>query len=402
MRARGPVRLGLERADRVLALIRLAALPIAFAGERLVPHSGSYEQLFVPLLGAASAYALAAFALTFAPSSPVPSWVYSALDLSFIFALTYTSDGPLSQLRYAFFFLPLGAALLFRPRQTALVSVATVAAYLVISLLHPATDNLPGAVDLEVSQSLYLVWMGIAAVLLSRVLTQRTEEVEELAASRGRLVAQALDAEDRERRRLAEELHDEAIQNLLAARQELGAANGGSADLELVRLGLERTVGQLRDAVVELHPYVLEHAGLAAALEAVAEYQARRGGFQWRIEVDPGAAGVHDQLVFSIARELVINVAKHAHARNLAVLVRGRGPEIVLEVEDDGVGVDERRLAEAPRSGHIGLASCAERVEALGGRFQIAAMPGGGTRARATLPVDLRRDLARPRTAARS
>jgi len=392
-------RLGLERADRVLSLIRLAALPIAFAGERLVPHVASYEELFVPLLGAALGYALASFALTFARQSPVPFWVYSALDLAFIFALTYTSGGPLSQLRYAFFFVPLGAALLFRPRNTAAASVATVGAYLLISLLHPATDDLPGAVELEASQSLYLVWMGIAAVLLARVLTRRTEEVEELAAGRGRLVAQALDAEDRERRRLAEALHDDAIQNLLAARQELGAANGGDSDLELVRLGLDRTVEQLREAVFDLHPYVLEHAGLPAALEAITEYQARRGGFRWSVEVDPAATGVHDQLLFSIARELVTNAAKHARAGSLAVSVRARGVEVVLEVEDDGVGFDDRRLPQAPRTGHIGLASCAERVEALDGRLEVESEPGRGTRVRAAIPARLRRDRAEPRSA---
>ena len=399
MIARAAGRLGLERADRALGLIRLAALPIAFAGERLVPHAASYEVLFVPLLGAAAGYALASFALTFARTSPVPLWVYSALDLAFIFALTYTSGGPLSQLRYAFFFVPLGAALLFPPRNTATASAATVVAYLLISLLHPVTADQPGAVELEATQSLYLVWMGIAAVLLSRVLTRRTEEVEELAAGRGRLVAQALDAEDRERRRLAEALHDDAIQNLLAARQELGAANGGAADLELVRIGLDRAVEQLRDAVFDLHPYVLEHAGLAAALEAIAEHQARRSGFRWQVEVDPAATGVHDQLLFSIARELVTNAAKHARAGELGLSVRRRGDEIVLEVEDDGVGFGESRLREAPRSGHIGLASCAERVEALDGRLEVESEPGRGTRVRAAFPVRLRRDRAEPRSA---
>jgi len=399
MTVRAAGRLELDRADFVLAVIRLAALPIAFASERLVAHVASYEELFVPLLGAATAYAVASFGLAFVRQSPVPVWVYTALDLAFIFALTYTSGGPLSQLRYAFFFVPLGAALLFRPRQTAAASVATVAAYLLISLLHPATDVLPGAVELEASQSLYLAWMGIAAVLLSRVLTRRTDEVEALAAGRGRLVAQALDAEDRERRRLAEALHDDAIQNLLAARQELGAAGGGSVDLELVRTGLDRTVEQLRNAVFELHPYVLEQAGLPAALEAIAEHQARRGGFRWRVEVDDGARGVHDPLLFSIARELVTNAAKHAEARSLAVSVRRRGAEVVLEVEDDGVGFDEGRLREASRSGHIGLASCVERLEALDGRLEVDSRPGRGTRVRAALSVSLTRDPEQPRSA---
>ena len=175
--------------------------------------------------------------------------------------------------------------------------------------------------------SLYLVWIGVAATLISMLLTRRTEEIEDLAESRGRLVAQALDSEDRERRRLAEALHDEAIQNLLAARHELSAGSeDGGTDLELVKLGLDRTVDQLRDAVFDLHPYVLEHAGLTPALEAFAERQARRGGFDWRVEVDPGAEGHADALLFSLARELITNVAKHAEAREVVVVGAAAGP----------------------------------------------------------------------------
>jgi two-component system NarL family sensor kinase len=243
-------------------------------------------------------------------------------------------------------------------------------------------------VDIEVTLSLYLVWIGVAATLISMLLTRRTEEIEDLAESRGRLVAQALDSEDRERRRLAVALHDEAIQTLLAARHELtaGSEDGGS-DLELVKLGLDRTVDQLRDAVFDLHPYVLEHAGLTPALEAFAERQARRGGFDWRVEVDPEAEGHADALLFSLARELITNAAKHAGAREVVVSVRLLGREVVLEVEDDGRGLDRRAAERAPLTGHIGLASCAERVEALDGRFTIGRGTRSGTRVRASLPT---------------
>src|SRR3712207_6726154 len=117
----------------------------------------------------------------------------------------------------------------------------------------------------------------MAATLLSLVLTHRADEIAKLATSRGRLVAQALDAEDLARRRLAEALHDEALQNLLAARHEIGV--GAGADVDLVVRGLDETVTQLREAVFDLHPYLLEQAGLGVALRAVAERAARRGGF---------------------------------------------------------------------------------------------------------------------------
>ncbi len=387
---RAPVWAAGRQADRVLGLIRLTALPVIFLGERIVPHHAAQSDLFVPILVIAAVYAVGALFVTYVPGAEVvPGTAYAALDLAFICALTYTSGGPFSQLRYAFFLVPLGAALLLRPRLTALASLASVLAYILIALTHPATAERDEAVRLEVTYSFYLAWMGVAAVLLSGLLTRRTEQVQALADSRGRLVAQALDAEDHERRRLAEALHDDAIQNLLAARQEL-AHNGGGMDLELVKLGLDRTVAQLRDAVFDLHPYVLEHAGLTAALEAVAERQARRAGFTWEVHVDPQAAGINDPLLFSIARELITNAAKHSAASTVSVSVRLQAGDIVLEVADDGKGIQSGRLEEAPRAGHIGLASCSERVEALDGRFEIGSTEGLGTLVRASIPTRAR------------
>jgi two-component system NarL family sensor kinase len=365
---------------RVWALIRLAALPAIFLGERLVSHPAPRSEPFEPLIAIATVYALVAFAIAFGPRPrALPAWLLGTLDAAFVCALTYTSGGPFSQLRYAFFLLPVGAALVLRPLLTAAASLGVVAAYLAIALTYPADD----AGEFELTQALYLVWMGIVAVLLARLLARRNDEVERLAAGRGRLVAQALDAEDRERRRLAAALHDEAVQNLLAARHELA----GGGDLEFVAHGLDRTVEQLRDAVFDLHPAALDHAGLAAALEAVAARVGQRAGLRWQVEVDPAAAGLHDQLVYQLARELVVNVAKHARASSVTVRVRRTPAELVLEVADDGRGLDAARLRAAPLDGHIGLASATERVEALDGELEIAAEPGQGTLVRARIPV---------------
>lgn len=365
---------------RIWALIRLAALPAIFLGERLVAHPSPRSDPFGPLLAAATVYALITFVLACRPQwRQLPVRLMAPLDLAFLWALTYTSGGPFSQLRYAFFLLPIGAALLLRPALTAAASLVVVVAYLGIALLYPTED----AGDFELTQAVYLLWMGIVAVLLSRLLARRTDEVQRLSADRGRLVAQALDAEDRERRRLAAALHDDAVQNLLAARHELA----GGGDLAFVQHGLDRTIAQLRDAVFDLYPAALDHAGLAAALEAVAAHAGRRAGFSWQVEVDDEAAGDHDQLVFSLARELLINVAKHAGAEHVTVRVRATPVELRLEVADDGRGLDPARLRSAPLEGHIGLASATERVEALDGELEIASEPGHGTLVRARIPL---------------
>lgn len=367
---------------RIWALIRLAALPAIYLGERLVAHPSPRSDPFEPLLAAATAYALVTAALAWSGRGRQPPvQLLVVLDLGFLWALTYTSGGPFSQLRYAFFLLPIGAALLLRPALTAAASLVVVLSYLAIALLYPTT----GAGDFELTQSVYLLWMGIVAVLLSQLLARRADEVARLSADRGRLVAQALDAEDRERRRLAGALHDEAVQNLLAARNELASGGG---DLAFVQHGLDRTIEQLRDAVFDLYPAALDHAGLGAALEAVAAHAGRRAGFDWQVEVDADAAGgPHDQLLFSLARELIINVAKHADATHMTVRVRATPGELQLEVADDGRGLDPARLRRALLDGHIGLASATERVEALDGALEIASEAGQGTLVRARIPL---------------
>jgi len=391
-RSRRPREL-LETAGSVLALIRLVAIPVFFAGERLVDHPVQNSGPFDALLAAAGLYAVIAVVAELRGRPLATPWKLAAVDLALISALVATSGGPFSQLRYAFFLLPVGAALLLRPRATVAASVAIVLAYSLITITFPGDEDvLPDARGFEVTQILFLGWMGAAATLLSAVLTRGAREiaalVEErtaLAESRGRLVAQALDAEDMARRRLAEALHDEALQNLLAARQELGA--GDRAELEIVAEGLDRTVVQLREAVFDLHPYLLEQAGLGAALRAVAERAGRRDGFDVHVDADARDGGRDDQLVFSIARELITNVVKHARASKLWVAVRQRRGAIELTVCDDGVGVDPESAALAPRAGHIGLTACAERAEAVGGTFEVGAGPGGvGTLIRVRLP----------------
>jgi PAS domain S-box-containing protein len=217
------------------------------------------------------------------------------------------------------------------------------------------------------------------------------ERISELAGARQRLVAQALDAEERTRRGIAEALHDGALQEALVLRHSvgrlLGGGLGGQEDAERVRGAIERMADQLREAMVALHPTVLQAGGLAPALTAVAEQQARIGGFSADVDVDPAAVGVRDQLVLSIARELLVNAAKHARARHVRVQVRRAGDTVELEVADDGAGIAEERLRAAVAEGHIGLASSAERVAAVGGRLEIGGGPGHGTVATARLPA---------------
>ena len=376
------------RTPALLAIIRLAALPVVLIGERLVAHPQDRAALFDPLFLLAAAYAVATawWAWRRSGQEAIPAWQLT-VDILLLCALAYTSGGPFSQARDGFFIVPIAAALLARPLVTATASAAAVAAYVGVALLHPATAR-PQAIPFEAAQVAYLLWAGLAATLVSTALARRASQVEALAVSRGRLVAQTLDSEDLQRRELAEALHDEAIQNLLAARQGLGPGRAGTPDLDMVRVGLDRTVAQLRGAVFDLHPYLLEHAGLGPALRAVAEDCARWGGFEPDVSVDDDLVADHEQLLFSVGRELIRNVARHAEAESLRVEVTRDRSTIFLIVADDGCGFDHERLRRAPLTGHIGLASMAERVEAVGGTFRIEGGPGAGTLIEVRLPAD--------------
>jgi signal transduction histidine kinase len=217
---------------------------------------------------------------------------------------------------------------------------------------------------------------------------EQVSEIEQLSTSRGHLVAEAIDAEDRARRELATQLHDDALQGLLAARQDLEDAGDGDANsLARAEAAIRETVTKLRDAVFELHPAVLEHAGLEAAIRAVAEEHAQRAGFKSHVSINPDVSSLNDHLLFSLARELVVNASKHANAANVWVRAICDDETVELIVRDDGKGFRVTERSEAVRAGHIGLESSRERVEAIGGEFRLDTTPGVGTQVRLLLPV---------------
>jgi PAS domain S-box-containing protein len=237
---------------------------------------------------------------------------------------------------------------------------------------------------------------AVAAILATAIERFRSEaEIAELAAVRGRLVAESLEAEERVRRGISEDLHDGVLQDLLAARQDLveaeqgaGGRNGADGMVSSARAGVERSVARLREAVHALHPVVLQHGGLLPALQAAADQAARQGGFSADVSVVPDAAGARDELLLSAARELLSNAAKHAAATRVEVTVWREGDQLRLEVGDDGRGVDMEAMATAPLRGHIGLAALTQRIEAAGGSVEVMSHPGSaGTIVSVAVPV---------------
>ena len=217
--------------------------------------------------------------------------------------------------------------------------------------------------------------------------TDLEAEVEELRGERARLVAQILGAEERERARVAQALHDEALQSLLAAHQDLIEAAPGRAQVTRAHEIMGDAIERVRDAVTALHPVILERRGLEAALDAVCAQAEHQAGFTYELRVAPDARGSTDGLVFSVARELVANAARHSGADRLQVDVSPGEASVVLTVTDDGRGLQANRQEEALDEGHVGLASIVQRLDAIGGSLEISTPDGGGTKAVATIPA---------------
>ena len=376
-----------------LAAVRAALVPVVLLGEQLVDHPADQGAAFFVVLAAFAAWAMLLLWLHILdrarPTAILPTLerVEPFVDLAAIVALIYTSGGPFSETGMALFVLPLLAAARLRPGVTARWAAASVASYLLLSVLH-RTAGESEATARMISRLAYLAWAGLAATLLSAALARRDAAIGALAAERGELAAQALEAEQRERRRIAELLHDESVQTLAFAQQELGDyhRSGREASFERARSAIADAIAQLRGEISELHPYVLDHVGLEAALRALADRWARRMSARITVAVDAGVAGLHDELLLVLARELLANAAQHSSASHVSVVLADIGAWIELAVRDDGVGFDPARRADAVRAGHIGLASSERRVQALGGQLIVDSAEGRGTTVRACLP----------------
>ncbi len=234
-------------------------------------------------------------------------------------------------------------------------------------------------------------------VAVFRDVTQRrvAEERERSYLRRlSALAAELTDAEDSERRRLAEELHDRVSQSLAVAMMHLHAAGGadGTCNMDEIAAGREllgTAIGETRSITTALYPPVLREIGLGAALKWLCEEATRTHGLDCSADTDGVVESrLSEQarsVLFRGARELLMNVVKHAQATSATVTMRGSDDGIELTVADDGRGFDVNRVTADGASG-FGLFSIRDRLPHLGGELEIDSAPGKGTRATLRMP----------------
>lgn len=236
-------------------------------------------------------------------------------------------------------------------------------------------------------------------------ITERKQAEERLYEYQQRLRSLASEvslAEERERRRIAADLHDHIIQELALSRIKLGELlvsprlRSTPCPLqdeirEVVGI-VEKVIKETRSLVFELSPPVLYELGFGPAVEWLADRMQNRYGIVCRVRNDEQPKPLDDDVkvvLFQAVRELLNNVAKHAKARRVEISLRRENDRIQIHVKDNGIGFDTSVVgAHASQAGGFGLFSIRERLGLFAGQLVIESAPGRGTRI--TLEVPLR------------
>ncbi|MGD0684880.1 MAG: GAF domain-containing sensor histidine kinase [Streptosporangiaceae bacterium] len=250
------------------------------------------------------------------------------------------------------------------------------------------------AADVDLLRSVAgLVAGAIENARLHQRLAEREEALETFAE-------QMVQWQEHESRRLAGEIHDGISQRIVSLFFHLSAAADaipGSPDVaaeqvaraqELAGAALDET----RSAIAGLRPPVLDDLGLAASLESLGySFPQLDVRVDVRVDADQGRLAEHlETAVYRTAQEALQNVAKHAAARAVRILLSVQAERVLLEVSDDGRGFDTAaavRLTGMPAPTGFGLPGMRERAELLGGRLELSSAPGRGTTVRLAVPL---------------
>lgn len=227
--------------------------------------------------------------------------------------------------------------------------------------------------------------------------SEEPEDTEALRQSRDQLHAlsmRLLDVREEERTRIAHDLHDELGQSLTALKMQLAALGAAPPATPQELRGQLDALGQLVDQMVQtvrristdLRPVVLDRVGLAAGVDCLAAEFRASAGIACEMtadlrgsEVSPSAATA----IYRIVQEALTNVARHARAHRVRILLRARDGEIRLDVDDDGVGLGPPVRHSPPALGLLGIR---ERAAILGGRAEVVGRAAGGTSVRVRIP----------------
>ena len=235
----------------------------------------------------------------------------------------------------------------------------------------------------------------LTETLEARVAT-RTALLQERAGQLRAFAQQLTRTEEIERRKLADALHDNLQQIITSAVMRLGILQRGVAPerqhglMNEIESILRDAIHETRSLTVQLSPPVLQHSGLASALEWLAVHMQERHGLRVHVDLYPiGGESIEVKtFVFNAARELLFNVSKHAGTDEAWLTLERDDDNLTLRVEDGGHGCDPRTLAQRGAANEgFGLFSIKERIQGFGGTVDYGPRDGGGFYVELTLPA---------------
>jgi PAS domain S-box-containing protein len=231
-------------------------------------------------------------------------------------------------------------------------------------------------------------------VQAERELRDSVELLRQTTRQRQLLLARLQDAQERERQRIAEDIHDDSLQVMTALGLRLDAMCMSATDeqhredLERLAETVRQCIRRLRHLLFELRPTVLDRHGLAAALHLHLDEMEEESGLHVSLEnrlIEEPPEGVRTTL-YRIAQEALTNVRKHAQARRVEILLETREGGVFVRVRDDGRGFAAPAEPD-PGPGHLGLSAMRERAEMADGWCRVASLPEGGTTVEFWIPV---------------
>jgi PAS domain S-box-containing protein len=240
----------------------------------------------------------------------------------------------------------------------------------------------------QASMAIYNSQLHEESKELSQELSVRAKQVRELATG-------LLQARDQEAKRIASILHDESGQLLAMVHISLddlakGLAEGDHHRVRRIQSLLDEVEDHLHDISYELHPPMLDHLGLISSLKHLADQVSKRSGIDITIDsrLQYRPAAPLEVAIYRVVQEGFNNIVKHANAHTVQVRISEDADSVKCSIQDDGIGFDPRRVfAEQARTAiGLGIPGIRERIEALGGDFQILTAPKQGTTLLVSIP----------------
>ncbi len=225
-----------------------------------------------------------------------------------------------------------------------------------------------------------------------------TDELREREMRIAELSGHLLKAQEDERKRISRELHDETGQALMVIRLYLGMlesslpAQASKAKVNETVAVVDRTIEGIRRIIGRLSPLVLQELGLVAAIRKEAKDLAKATGIKTRVAIAGNVGRLAPEVegaVYRVVQEALHNVAKHAQARNVNIVMTRESGKVALLVQDDGIGIVKQAGPKGRQA--FGLAGIRERIAMLGGAVRVVSAKGNGTR----MEIELREAWAR-------